>query len=72
MSEKILFVHEDSSTTVDSVDALDREIDLVWGLIAIIETILRENDDHYARGALTLAHRHLDGLSDIRRTLGAL
>jgi hypothetical protein len=48
------------------------EIDSVWGLIAIIETILRENDGHYARGALTLAHRHLDGLSDIRRTLGAL
>lgn len=44
----------------------------MWGLIAIIETILRENDDHYSRGALTLAHRHLDGLSDIRRTLGAL
>jgi hypothetical protein len=59
-------------STVDAVDALDREIDFVWGLTAIIETILRENDDHYARGALTLAHRHPDGLSDIRRTLGAL
>jgi hypothetical protein len=72
MSEKIVFIHEDSSTTVDAVDALDREIDSVWGLIAIIETIVRENDDHYVRGALALAHRHLDGLSDIRRTLGEL
>ena len=72
MSEKIVFINEDSSTTADAVDALDREIDSVWGLIAIIETILRENDDHYARGALTLAHRHLDGLSDIRHTLRAL
>jgi hypothetical protein len=72
MSEKVVFLQEDRSTTVDAVDALDREIDSVWGLIATIETILRENDDHYARGALALAHRHLDGLSDIRRTLGAL
>lgn len=72
MSEKIVFIHEDSSIAADTVDALDREIDSVWGLIAIIETVLRENDDHYTRGALTVAHRHLDGLSDIRRTLGAL
>jgi hypothetical protein len=72
MSERIVFLREDSSTTVDTVDALGREIDSVWGLIAIIETILRENDDHYVRGALTLAHRHLDGLSDIRRTLSEL
>jgi hypothetical protein len=68
MSRKIVFLREDSSTTVDTVDALDREIDSVWGLIAIIETILRENDDHYVRAAQTLAHRRLDGLSDIRRT----
>jgi len=72
MSEKIVFLQEDSSTTVDAVDALDREIDSVWALIAVIETILRENDNHFVRGALTLAHRHLDGMSDIRRTLGAL
>jgi hypothetical protein len=72
MSEKVDFIREDCSTAVDTIDALDREIDSVWGLIAIVETILRENDDHYARGALTLAHRHLDGLSDIRRTLGAM
>jgi hypothetical protein len=72
MSEEIVFIQEDSPTTVDTVDALDREIDSVWSPIAIIEIILRENDDHYAHGALTLAHRHLDGLSDIRHTLGAL
>jgi hypothetical protein len=74
MSEKIVSIYENDirSATVDAVDALDREIDAVWGLIAVIETILRENDDRYVRGALALAHRHLDSLSDIRHTLGGL
>jgi hypothetical protein len=38
MSEKIVFICENErSATVNAVDALDREIDAVWGLIAIIE-----------------------------------
>jgi hypothetical protein len=75
MSEKIVSIYENDnlrSATVKAVDALDREIDAVWGLIAVIETILRENHDHYVRGALALSHRHLEALSDIRRALGGL
>ena len=40
MSEKIVSIRENESlrsATVNAVDALDREIDAVWGLIAIIE-----------------------------------
>ena len=55
------------SATIRAVDALDREIDLVWGLIAIIEVVGRESrDDHYASGALRVAHNHLDALIAIR------
>jgi hypothetical protein len=40
MSEKIVFICENErSATVNAVDALDREIDAVWGLIAIIEVL---------------------------------
>jgi hypothetical protein len=73
MFQKIVSIQEDGarSATADAVDALDRELDLMWGLIAVIEIILREKDDQYVRSALALAHRHLDGLSEMRRTLGA-
>lgn len=55
------------SATIRAVDALDREIDAVWGLIAIIEVVGRESrDDHYASGALRVAHNHLDALIAIR------
>jgi hypothetical protein len=55
------------SATVNAVDALDREIDTVWGLIAIIEVLDRESRDaHYASGALRVAHNHLDALTAIR------
>jgi hypothetical protein len=74
MSEKIVSFPENGnlrSAMVNAVDALDREIDAVWGLIAIIEVLNRESrDDNYAGGALRVAHNHLDALIAIRRTLG--
>ena len=64
MSEKIVSIRENESlrsATVNAVDALDREIDAVWGLIAIIEILDRESrDNHYASGALRIAHNHLE------------
>ena len=73
MSENIVSIRETDnirSTTVNAVDALDREIDAVWGLIAIIEVIHREiGGDHYASGALRVAHNHLDALIAIRQNL---
>ena len=76
MSEKIVSIYENDdlrSATVKAVDALDREIEAVWGLIAIIEVLDRESrDDRYASGALRVAHNHLDALIDIRRGLGGL
>jgi hypothetical protein len=54
---------------VDIVDALDREIDLTWALIGLVETVCRETcrDDHYGPGLLALANRLVDGLSAIRQ-----
>ena len=76
MSEKVFSVYENDSlrsATVNAVDALDREIHAVWGLIAIIEVLDRESrNDHYASGALRVAHNHLDALVAIRRDLGAV
>ena len=76
ISEKVVSVCENDnlrSATVNAVDALDREIDAVWGLIAIIEVLDRESrNDHYASGALRVAHNHLDALVAIRRDLGAV
>jgi hypothetical protein len=76
MSEKIVSIYENEnlrSTTVKAVDALDQEIDAVWGLIAIIEVLDRESrDNHYASGALRVAHNHLDALIGIRRGLGGV
>jgi hypothetical protein len=76
MSEKIVSIYENdnsSSAMVNAVDALDREIDTVWGLIAIIEVLNRESrDDHYASGALRITHNHLDALIAIRRVLGGV
>jgi hypothetical protein len=76
MSEKVVSVYKNDdlrSATVNAVDALDREIDAVWGLIAIIEVLDRESrNDHYASGALRVAHNHLDALVAIRRDLGAV
>jgi hypothetical protein len=76
MSENIVSIRETDnirSTTVNAVDALDREIDALWGLIAIIEAIHRETGgDHYASGALRVAHNHLDALIAIRQNLGQI
>ena len=76
MSEKVVSVCENDnlrSATVNAIDALDREIDAVWGLIAIIEVLDRESrNDHYASGALRVAHNHLDELIAIRRGLGGV
>jgi hypothetical protein len=76
MSEKIVSIYENDnirSTMVNAVDTLDREIDAVWGLIAIIEVIHRETGgDHYASGALRVAHNHLDALIAIRQNLGRI
>jgi hypothetical protein len=61
------------TATINAVDALDREIDAVWGLIAIVEVLVRESrDDHYANGALRVAHNHLDALIAIRDGLGGV
>ena len=76
ISEKVVSVCENDnlrSATVNAVDALDREIDAVWGLIAIIEVLDRESrNDHYASGALRVAHNHLEALIAIRRDLGGV
>jgi hypothetical protein len=73
MSEKIVSIYENDnarSTTVNAVDALDREIDAVWGLMAIIEVLDRDSPgNNYASGALHVAHNHLDALIAIRRSL---
>jgi hypothetical protein len=73
MSEKIVSICQNEnlrSATVNAVDALDRQIDAVWGLIAIIEVLDREShNNHYASGALHVAHNHRDALIAIRRSL---
>jgi hypothetical protein len=70
---KIVSISENDkfrSATINAIDALDREISTVWGLIAIIEVLNRESrDDHYASGALRVAHNHLDALIAIRDDL---
>ena len=66
MSEQIVSICENDnlrSATVNAVDALDREIDAVWGLIAIIDVLERDSRcNQYASGALRVAHNHLDAL----------
>jgi hypothetical protein len=76
MSEKIVSLCENDdvrSVSVKAIDAIDREIDAVWGLIAIIEILDRESrDNHYASGALCVAHNHLDALIAIRCDLSGV
>ena len=74
MSEKIVSICENErSATINAVDALDREIDAVWGLIAIIEVLDREShNNNYASGALRVAHNHLAALIAIRRGLSGV
>ncbi|MFY9839056.1 MAG: hypothetical protein WAK55_21790 [Xanthobacteraceae bacterium] len=76
MSDTIVSICENDnlrSATVDAVDALDREIDAVWALIAIIEVLDRESrGNDYASGAFRVAHNHLDALIAIRRGLSSV
>jgi len=60
----------DTSNSADLGDTLDGQIDIVWGLIAALETLCLESGyDAYAKGALAIANRHVDALSAIRQNL---
>jgi hypothetical protein len=56
----------------DIGDALDREIDLLWALIAGLQTIHSEHPDPYTHGTLVLANAILDRLNEIRRDVDRL
>ena len=59
--------NDDSSAKLDIADAIAKEIDMTWAIIAVIEILLRDSsDDKYAQGGLRLAHAHLDGLCAIQ------
>jgi hypothetical protein len=60
-------------SAVDIADALDAEIDTMWGLVAALQTIFGEHaGDPFIRGALRLANSHLDALAAIRRDVDRL
>jgi hypothetical protein len=41
--------NDDSSSKVDIIDAIAKEIDVAWATIAVIEILLRDNvDDKFA------------------------
>jgi hypothetical protein len=71
---KVIPVHDEYvSTKLDVIDALDGEIDTMWGLIAALQTIFTEHDsDPHIKGALRLANSHLDALAEIRRDVDRL
>ena len=54
------------SEKFEIADALDREIETVWGVIAALQWMLAEHGGE-PNGALRLANNHLDALSAIRR-----
>jgi hypothetical protein len=59
--------NDDSPAKLDIADAIAKEIDMTWAIIAVIEILLRDSgDDKYAQGGLRLAHAHLDGLCAIQ------
>ena len=62
----------DNPTGLDIADALDAEIDSMWGLIAVLQTIFTEGDNPCIRGALRLANCHVDALAAIRRDVDRL
>jgi hypothetical protein len=65
--------NDDSSIKLEIVDAIAKEIDMTWAIIAVIEILIREGrDQRYAQGGLTLAHAHLDGLTKIQEMADAL
>ena len=66
-------IHDPSVSAPDIADALDAEIDAMWGLIAALQTIFTEHSgDAYIKGALRLANSHLDALARIRRDVDRL
>lgn len=70
---KIVPIHDPSISAPDIADALDAEIDAMWGLIAALQTIFTEHvGDPYLKGALRLANSHLDALATIRRDVDRL
>jgi hypothetical protein len=70
---KIVPIHDPSISAPDVADALDAEIDAMWGLIAALQTISTEHSgDPYIKGALRLANSHLDALATIRRDVDRL
>jgi hypothetical protein len=69
MTTKVVRIF-DTSNSADLGDTLDGQIDVVWGLIAALETLCRESGyDAYAKGALAIANRHVDALSGIRQNI---
>jgi hypothetical protein len=65
--------NDDSSIKLEIVDAIAKEIDMTWAIIAVIEILIREGrDQRYAQGGLTLVHAHLDGLTKIQEMADAL
>ena len=63
----------ENSEKFEIADALDREIETVWGVIAALQWILTEHGgEPYINGALRLANNHLDALSAIRRDMDRL
>ena len=59
--------------SIDTADALDRDIETVWGVIAALQWMLTEHGgEPYINGALRLANNHLDALSAIRRDVDRL
>ena len=65
-------ISEDSEK-FEIADALDREIETVWGVIAALQWILTDHGgEPYINGALRLANNHLDALSAIRRDMDRL
>jgi hypothetical protein len=69
MTTKVVRIFE-TNNSMDLGDTIDGQIDVVWGLIAALETLCRESGyDAYAKGALAIANRHVDALSAIRQNL---
>lgn len=67
------FESDDGQARLDIADAIAKEIDMTWAIIAVIEVVIREGGDNkYAQGGLTLAYAHLDGLTKIQEMADTL
>lgn len=59
-----------NSERLDIADALDNQINVTWGLIAILHQLCETNGgDPHMRGALQIASNHRDALQAIRDSL---